>query len=749
MKVKTVKNKLAMLLSLLFVFLLMGQGASAAGESSKVTIGHVDQATLSAQMKQKILKGNVQVVGDGENYQYMLVYEKKELAVSTSPIPTESGIPSTGDEGIGLMLQGGMMVAAAALLILLTAKKKKWAKGILVLMLLLSLGAVMQQTAMAEGSFPKDIAVEVAPGEKYVYTPPVIDSYSYVGYIAEKTAAETPVPIKGKVLVCYADEEGNELAERDTLTGAVGEPYQSREKTIYGWGVVGTDGAGLSGNFKQEELTVKYIYQRKLGTVFVRRIDEQGNELKAPYPFVGHVGTPYVTLDLGVDNYKLKEIIGAVAGIFTEEDIIVEYVYEELPKGTVIAYYVNDENEPIVGSFTSQDYVGKAYETEKLEFENHTLNEMPANASGTYIEGTIEVTYQYERAMGEVCVHYLNTWGDEIAEMVFINDRVGKTYQAEEKDIYGYALVEIEGDVNGKIGAEEKIVNFIYVRLMGELTVRHIDLDGVDIVNPTVTIDYVGISYGTIPLLGDPPGWEFVRTEGDPVMGELKVEPQFVTYVYQRIQSTVTVRHIDGDGNVIAPPETKTGVYGGAYETQAAQIENYRVKEIIGQAGGTYGEQSITVEYIYEELPMGTVTIYYVDVDGEKLREPIILQDYVGKKYTSEALTFDNYVLKSVPINANGEFEEGSFDVTYVYEKYLGKVTVYHQDIWGNQLAEPDIIEGPCGTEYITIRKAIDNYELTETSGDLSGYIEEVDKVVRYIYAEAEPPSPGGGTGEN
>lgn len=72
----------------------------------------------------------------------------------------------------------------------------------------------------------------------------------------------TPAPVAGaNITVNYLDNDGNKLAESDTLTGTIDSKYQSTSKKISGYTLVTTP-KNATGTFTDTPQTVDYIYKK-------------------------------------------------------------------------------------------------------------------------------------------------------------------------------------------------------------------------------------------------------------------------------------------------------------------------------------------------------------------------------------------------------------------------------------------------------------------------------------------------------
>ena len=69
------------------------------------------------------------------------------------------------------------------------------------------------------------------------------------------------------------------------------------------------------------------------GKVIINYVDEFGNTLAESITLTDKVGTDYSTTAKDIENYILLNVLGEEEGLFTEEDIIITYIYKEIGKG--------------------------------------------------------------------------------------------------------------------------------------------------------------------------------------------------------------------------------------------------------------------------------------------------------------------------------------------------------------------------------------------------------------------------------
>lgn len=71
------------------------------------------------------------------------------------------------------------------------------------------------------------------------------------------------------------------------------------------------------------------------------------------------------------------------------------------------------------------------------------------------------------------------------------------------------------------------------------------------------------------------------------------------TYNWAKVGGAVTVKYVDEDGTEIAAEQTLSGTAGQDYTTTAEDITGYTLSVTPDNATGTYGDEPITVTYIY------------------------------------------------------------------------------------------------------------------------------------------------------
>ncbi|RSU09026.1 MucBP domain-containing protein, partial [Vagococcus elongatus] len=118
----------------------------------------------------------------------------------------------------------------------------------------------------------------------------------------------------------------------------------------------------------------------------------------------GKVGDNYLSTKREYKDYELVEIPANARGQFIDGEIVVTYVYKkietepEIKWGKVIVKYVDESGKELAESEELTEKVGIVYETKAKAIDGYELVDTPVNATGTYTEEEIVVTYVYKKA---------------------------------------------------------------------------------------------------------------------------------------------------------------------------------------------------------------------------------------------------------------------------------------------------------------------------------------------------------------
>ena len=145
-----------------------------------------------------------------------------------------------------------------------------------------------------------------------------------VTYTYKKAPAQA-----GDVTIHYEDATGKTLASATTLSGKIGDTYQTEAQAISGYELITTP-TNASGIFAAEAQSVTYIYKKLPvagAAVTISYQDEAGKTLAPDVVVNGNVGDAYSSEQLTLAGYTFKKISGAESGTIYEVAQHVIYVY--------------------------------------------------------------------------------------------------------------------------------------------------------------------------------------------------------------------------------------------------------------------------------------------------------------------------------------------------------------------------------------------------------------------------------------
>lgn len=161
-------------------------------------------------------------------------------------------------------------------------------------------------------------------------------------------------PSVGTVTVNHVNEQGEMLSESESLVGDVGSIYQVEPKQIEGYSLF-EQPTNEVGRFIEGNIDVTFVYEKEkqVGTVTVLYLDTEENEVATPIELVGEIGSEYKTEEKEIPNFRLLEIPDNAEGSFTEDNILVKYIYEKLGTTNPLdplepEIEVDPENKPIL-----------------------------------------------------------------------------------------------------------------------------------------------------------------------------------------------------------------------------------------------------------------------------------------------------------------------------------------------------------------------------------------------------------------
>ena len=573
----------------------------------------------------------------------------------------------------------------------------------------------------------------------------------------EATITNTITKIPSTVVVKYVDKyTGEEISERRTKEGIVGDPYDVTEdkKEITGYTII-EEPAEKTGTFtsKPQEKIYYYAKNTKVTVKYLEKDDtpediSNNNVLLEQKEILGYEGLSYTTVKETINGYTFVEATQNTEGTMGREEIVVIYYYS--PNTTVTVKYLDQDNNEIAPEKVINGYVGEKYSTEKQTIEGYTFIKATENIKGTMTKDPIEVIYYYAQNT-KVVVKYLEQGTNiELAPEKTINGYVGKEYTTEKENITNYTFVEATQNTKGKMTKDPIEVIYYYAQKT-KITIQHIDRETGEILKQKIETGKVGDIVQT--HAEDFEGYVLVEEPEETNITMDKTGKQLVKYYYAHISKGVIEKHIDSITGEMLYSKEHQGNEGDHYKISSKEFAGYDLVEtkLPENAEGEMTQGLIEVKYYY--IKQARVIVKYLEqdntpedtTDNKELAKEEIIEGHENDNYETKAKDIKGYNLVETPENAKGTMTvtkntDGTLnvetEVIYYYKKQAGGVVENHIDITTNKVLATETHSGTVGDKYSITSKDIDGYDIVETMlpENAQGTMTEETIVVNYYY---------------
>ncbi len=419
-----------------------------------------------------------------------------------------------------------------------------------------------------------------------------------------------------------------------------------------------TTTVSLAANTKYEE--ANFGYCQKFGNLVVKYLEQGTNkELTPQVTTSGAVRADYTTTAAAIDGYALVSTPSNAAGKYIDGTVEVVYYYTKaipwipLQPATklgnlLVKYLEQGTNNVLAPQVTTSGAIGVDYTTTAAAIDGYSLVSTPSNATGKYVDGTVEVIYYYTKTvpwtpivpaekLGNLVVKYLEQGTNKVlAPEVTDKQKVGVDYTTTAAVIDGYDLIAKPTNEQGKY------------------------IDG------TIEVIYYYVPKKPVSPSGG--GSSGGGGGSSPGIRE----------------GVLVVKYLDRDTNKeLLPNITDRKPVGTEYTTSAKDINGYQLMNIPTNEKGKYIDGTTEVIYYYAqkvvipdekvpegnpEIKEGVLVIKYLDRDTNKeLATQITDKKLIGTEYSATAKDIDGYELVAVPSNEKGKYIDGTTEVVYYY----------------------------------------------------------------------------------
>ena len=597
------------------------------------------------------------------------------------------------------------------------------------------------------------------------------------------------------VTVEHIYEDGTEYDETETFQKCYGDTYETHASTkdnnYYGTVTSGQ----ASGTITDSDVTVVYTYRIRDAVIYVHHVDENGVELKPteeipttfnlPYDIQPHPElTPYydytsdvpttgtVSGDVTItftytkktfvltvehkyqdsneeydttqtdnylyldpystsastrdNNYEVVQIDGETSGTITGNTTVIYYYAKK--KATVTAIHQDQNGNQLADPVTQENVEwGETYQTtpsgDLTPYYNYTTD---ISETGV-VSGDVTVTYTYTPKQFTITVIHRSGPDNEISRET-ITKTYGDSYTTSPLNDPAWTLISTDGVTSGP-ATEDATVIYTYKVATYTVTIHHVIVDG-ETQTITQEVDY-GDYCTAAPLAPLLIAYNYTQ-EGDcttPITGNREI-----TFTYTLKSFTITVRHIDEDGQPLLNDIVTPHDYG--YEYTISPSDELAVSHVCTTNDSTTGTltSSVTITYNCVKRHYNLI-VHHLKEDGTNLTNDTITDYAYGDPYEAQPSTADpNYEVIRTEGDATGTIH-GETTVTFIYAKRKAVLTVTHKDSSGTTLAPTQTENKEWGDPYTTspASSLLEAYTYTTTGDDPNGTISG-DTTVNYVY---------------
>ncbi|MFC6180237.1 MucBP domain-containing protein [Lactiplantibacillus daowaiensis] len=483
-----------------------------------------------------------------------------------------------------------------------------------------------------------------------------------------------------------------------------------------------------------------YLIANNAEDVTVNYVDEQGKPLADSETLSGLVGEGYTATAKAIKGYKLTTPPDNATGTFSATAQTVTFVYQ-MAYSTVTVHYQDANGQTIQADTTATGQVGTDFNITAPSILGYKYQSTQGDATGTYGDDPTEVTFIYNEAYSTVTVHYQDANGKTIQADTTETGQIGTNFAIQAPTLVGYTYQSTQGDATGTYGDTPTEVTFVYDEAHSTVTVHYQTTDGQTIQADTTETGQIGTDFAIqAPTLV---GYKYQSTQGD-ATGTYGDAPTEVTFIYQVVNSTVTVHYRDTDGQTLQADDVFTGQVGTNYDVKIPTIlgYNYQMAQT-RRITGTYTDAPTELTLVYRAV-QSTVTVHYQDTTGKTLQADTVLTGQVGTTYTVAAPTILGYTYQTAQGQLTGAYGAQPVTVTLVYQAdavtppvtpdQAATVIVHYVTKQGQQLAPDKLFTGRTGTTYMTQAAKISGYQLVVTPANATGTLGTDDIEVTYVY---------------
>ena len=429
--------------------------------------------------------------------------------------------------------------------------------------------------------YKPDVTTKYAHGATYTAVPDTSDNnYEYRLANGDKASdiildnTEVTYIYKKKVATFIVIHKiGGEEHSRTETQIDWGETYHAHPAsdltTAYNYTTDKSESGIVSG-----DVTVTYTYTKKTFSVTVHHVKVDGSPFANDDTDTVEYGDSYTAVAKEDPSYNAVVTEGALVNDNITNNLVITIQYV-LKQGKITVKHLDQNGSKLAEEEHYDIDYGSSYSVhpnaDLLEAYDYTVDV----AESDTVAGDVTITYTYTKKRYTLTVHYRYENGSQYKPDYTHEYEHGDTYTApaDESDI-NYEWTIADNKKQSDVITSDTEIIFVYKKKTATFTIRHLDKNGNSLVEDEVTTLNWGDTYEAHPAssLNVSHDHTVDKDERGLVAGDVTV-----TYTYTKKKFTLTIHHVDTEGNPLGEDTEVVVEYGDKYNPAglASLINDY------------------------------------------------------------------------------------------------------------------------------------------------------------------------------
>lgn len=200
-------------------------------------------------------------------------------------------------------------------------------------------------------------------------------------------------------------------------------------------------------------------------------------------------------------------------------------------------------------------------------------------------------------------------------------------------------------------------------------------------------------------------------------------------------KSHIKIEYQDANGTQLRPSTSIEGRVKSPFIIQPTMIDGYRYQHSSSQLTGNFGVTDQTIVLTYQPIPVGSITVHFVDQNGHQITPDQTVNGLAGDPFSINVPTIPGYIANESTPQITGYLRAGTNEATVTYTPITTHVKVLYQDQDGHQIQAPTMLTGTYLSPYSIDPATIANYQYVSSDTVLRGDFGSQDQTITLTYA--------------